>query len=265
MASRSKAPGGVVTRHSRKCNMRQSPPTGSCNCTPTYWGWVWSQAEKKKLWRSYRGDLAGARSWVADADKQLRQGTLRTVSRDSLEQAAAVWIEQARAGEVHARGGRPYKPSVIRSYEVSLRLHVLPVLGSYKLAQLTTPDLQKFVNKLIASKTNPSTIRNAINPLRAIYRDAIADGTVTINPCLGLRLPSVDEVRDRVADPAEAALLLDALPEDDRALQAACRAAAVWPRSTRTARSGRSSGGGERTTMLDSRSAGIVSTRPRLR
>lgn len=220
MAARTKAPGGVVTRHSRKCNTRQAPPTGSCNCAPTYWGWVWSQAEKKKLWRSYRGDLSAARSWVADADKQLRQGTLGTVSRDTLEQAAAAWIEQARAGEVHARGGRPYKPSVIRSYEVSLRLHVLPVLGSYKLAQLTTPDLQRFVNKLVASKTKPSTIRNAINPLRAIYRDAIADGTVTINPCLGLRLPSVDAVRDRVADPVEAGMLLDALPEGDRALWA---------------------------------------------
>jgi integrase len=77
-----------------------------------------------------------------------------------------------------------------------------------------------YVNKLVAAKTNPSTIRNAINPIRAIYRDAIADGTVTINPCLGLRLPSVDAVRDRVADPAEATTLVDALAEDDRALWA---------------------------------------------
>ncbi|HXY17391.1 MAG TPA: hypothetical protein VEH79_04400, partial [Gaiellaceae bacterium] len=76
MARRSKARGGVVTRHSRRCNEAQKPPTGKCNCTPTFLGWVWSAREKKKLYRSFPGDLSAARSWVADADKNLRQGTL---------------------------------------------------------------------------------------------------------------------------------------------------------------------------------------------
>jgi len=82
------------------------------------------------------------------------------------------------------------------------------------------PQLQAFVNGLVSEKVNPSTIRNAVNPLRAIYRHAVSLGNVTVNPCLGLQLPSVEGTRERIADPKEAAKLLDALPEGDCALWA---------------------------------------------
>ena len=67
-----------------------------------------------------------------------------------------------------------------------------------------------------------SSIRNTVNAVRAIYRDAdlLAQGSIAINPTLGLRLPAVRGTRDRIAPPDEALQLLQALPADDRALWA---------------------------------------------
>ena len=57
-------------------------------------------------------------------------------------------------------------------------------------------------------------------PLRAIYRQAIALDEVAVNPTAGVQLPAVRGKRDRIASPAEAARLIDALPQRDRALWA---------------------------------------------
>ena len=57
-------------------------------------------------------------------------------------------------------------------------------------------------------------------PLRAVYRRAVARSQVAVNPTLGLALPAVRGRRERIARPEEAAALLAALPEGDRALWA---------------------------------------------
>ena len=58
----------------------------------------------------------------------------------------------------------------------------------------------------------PSTVRNAVLPLRAIYRRALQRDELTVNPTLKLALPAVRQRRERVARPAEADALLAALP-----------------------------------------------------
>lgn len=65
---------------------------------------------------------------------------------------------------------------VVREYERSLRLHVLPTLGGAKLAKIQRRDVQRLTDELLASAADPSTIRNALKPLQVIYRRAIEDG-----------------------------------------------------------------------------------------
>ena len=57
-------------------------------------------------------------------------------------------------------------------------------------------------------------------PLRAIYRRALSRGEVAVNPTSDLELPSVESKRDRIAPPDEAATLIAAVPQRDRALWA---------------------------------------------
>ena len=51
-----------------------------------------------------------------------------------------------------------------------------------------------------------------------IFRRAIARGELGVNACTGLELPAVRGGRDRIALPDEAAIMLAALPDDDRAI-----------------------------------------------
>ena len=55
-------------------------------------------------------------------------------------------------------------------------------------------------------------------PLQVIYRRAIEDGDLAINPCERLRLPAASGRRERIASPTETAALIAALRPEDRAL-----------------------------------------------
>jgi integrase len=73
-------------------------------------------------------------------------------------------------GSIRDRSGRVYKPSTTRSYQASLKHHIYPELGARKLSSVSYSDLQDFVDRLAAQGLDGSTIRNAVNPLRRIFK-----------------------------------------------------------------------------------------------
>jgi integrase len=76
--------------------------------------------------------------------------------------------------------------------------------------------LQEFCLSFILAET----LRNALMPLRVIFRRAVEDGDLALNPCTHLRLPAVRGRRERIASHEEAQRLLAALPERDRPIWA---------------------------------------------
>jgi integrase len=206
-------PTGIRLRHSRSCPTWAGEP---CACKPAYQAEVWSAREKKKIRRTF-ATLAAARGWRADALVGLRRGTLRSPTSTTLSQAAELWLVGAREGTVRTRSGDRHKPSTIRSYEAALRNRVLPELGPVKLSQISRVDVQDFADRLHAEGLDPSTVRNTIVPLRAIFRRALSRGEVALNPTTAIELAAVRGRRDRIASPEEAAALIAALPEHDRA------------------------------------------------
>jgi integrase len=80
--------------------------------------------------------------------------------------------------------------------------------------------LQDLADQLTGQGLSASSVRNTILPLRAIFRRTLNRGEVAINPTLKLALPAVRGRRDRIAAPAEANALLDALPDLERAIWA---------------------------------------------
>jgi integrase len=207
---------GIVVRHLKACATRSG---GRCNCKPTYQASVWSVRDRRRIKKSFPR-LAEAKAWRAAAQKAIRRGTMRAPSQLTLREAAGAWLAGARDGSIRNRSGDHYKPSVVRGYETSLRLRVLPELGGRKLSEIRRSDLQDFADRLLASGTDASTIRNSLMPLRAIFRRSVARGDVAVNPTSGLELPAVRGRRDRIASPEEAARLVEALLERDRALWA---------------------------------------------
>ena len=125
-----------------------------------------------------------------------------------------------RSGKVRTRSGDLYKPSAIRGYERALRDRVLPELGSKRLGDVQRRDVQRLADELLGEGLDPSTVRNVLMPLRVIFRRAIEDGDLAVNPTGHLRLPAVRGRRERIASPEEAQRLLAALPDRDRAVWA---------------------------------------------
>lgn len=207
---------GIAIRHRKRC---ASHVGGGCSCSPSYQAQAWSPRDNTPLRRSFP-TLAAARAWRSEAQVAVRRGQLGLGSQVTVREAGAAFIAGARAGTIRNRSGDPYKPSVVRGYETSLRLRVVPALGGAKLSALSWIDLQRFVDRLLAAGLDPSSVRNALMPLRAIYRRAHARGEVAVNPTRGLELPAPRGRRDRVATPAEAEALLAALEAGDRAVWA---------------------------------------------
>jgi integrase len=154
----------------------------------------------------------------AGAQTQAAKGVRLAGTSQTLLEAAEAFVDGIASGAIRTKTGERYKPSVVREYERSLRLHVLPTLGGGRLSRIQRRDVQRLADDLLASGADPSTIRNALKPLQVIYRRAIEDGELAVNPSERLRLPAARGRRERIAAPAEAAALIAALRLEDRAL-----------------------------------------------
>lgn len=209
---------GITVRHARSCT-QPNEHAPNARCTPTFQAHVWIAREKKRKRKTF-ATLAAAKEWRQDALPAIRRGTMRGPSQTTLRQAWEAWEIGAKDGTVRTRSGDVYKPSALRGYEQGMRLRILPDLGTVKLSEVSRVALQDIVDSMLAAGNDPSTIRNALLPLRAIFRRAIARGDVAVNPTSGLTLPAVRGKRDRIASPTETAALIAALPEADRALWA---------------------------------------------
>jgi integrase len=208
-------PAGIRTRHQARCRSRGG---GRCSCRPAYEAWVFSKRDEKKIRKTFT-DLAEAKGWRSDAEGAVKRRTLRAAGKVTLREAGEAWLEGAKAGRIETRSGRPFKPSALRGYAEALELRVYPFLGARRLSDIDRRDLQALVDR-IKGECSPSTVRNTIVPVRSIFRYAIEQGDVSVNPTANLRLPAVRGKRDRVADSEEAATLLAALPVEEKALWA---------------------------------------------
>jgi integrase len=205
---------GIEVRHSRSCVSRAGR---RCSCEPGYRVAVYDAIARRKVSKTFR-TLAEARRWRATAQTQAAKGVRLSGTSQTLREAAEAFVDGIASGAIRTRAGERYKPSVVREYERSLRLHVLPTLGGAKLSKIQRRDVQRLADELLASGADPSTIRNALKPLQVIYRRAIEDGDHAVNPCERLRLPAARGRRERIASPSEAAALISALRPEDRAL-----------------------------------------------
>jgi integrase len=206
----------INKRHSANCPANRGK---RCNCNGGYRAEVYSPRDKKKIRKTFT-HKAEALSWSAEVKRGVDLGTLRAPTKRTLVEAAAAWLAGAEAGMIRNRSGHRYKPATLRGYRQALEDHVLPLLGSRKMNAVTTSDLQALVDRWGAEDQSPSTIRNSIKPLQAIYRRARAREGLAVNPTRDLELPAPNPKEVEIVAPEVAAQLLGVVPAEDRALWA---------------------------------------------
>lgn len=207
---------GIRMRHSRTC---RSEGGGKCNCKPTFEASVFSVRDGKKIRQSFP-TLAAAKGWRIDARAAVAGGKLRASTAATIADEARAWMGRVDRGEIRTRGGKPYKPAVLRLYRRDLETYIVPELGALRVSQLRRRDVQAVVDELVGRGLSGSRIRGIVNALRAVLRRPLQDDELTVNPTDKLSLPEDSKPRERAASVAEAADLLAALPVEHRALWA---------------------------------------------
>lgn len=206
---------GISKIHSRGCEWQ----SGRCRCKPRFQAAVYSTREGKKIRKHFDAEGA-ARTWREDAGGAVRKGRMRAPTTTTVKQAADALIAGMGDGSILDRSGKPYKPSTVRSYDGALRLRILDEIGSMRLSALDRRTVQDLVEKWRADRLTASTVQNTLNPLQVLARRAVRSGELAIDPTDGLELPAIRGRRDRIASPAEAAALIEALPKAERGLWA---------------------------------------------
>jgi integrase len=194
---------------------------------------VWSRRYGSKVTRTFSGPgaFADAKAWRAEATAAVDRGRLRRSTRKTVREASVELIDGMRDGSIRSSRRRQYRPSTIRSYERATGLwpeqrlrapeRLAERLGELRLTDLDRHVIQAYVERLLSAGWDPSTVAGQLDPLRVIFRVARGRDEVAVDPIEGVDLPKPQGGRDRIASPAEAAALLDAVPDDDRAVWAA--------------------------------------------
>jgi integrase len=204
---------GIYRVHTRGCDGTR------CRCAPMFEATVYVQRDRKLIRKRFAGQRE-AEVWRGELRGAVGRGEVRAPTRKTINTAADELIAGMRAGTIMNRSGRVYKPSVVRGYDSSLRLHIRPEIGTVVLQQVNRERVKRLVQKWVGDGQTPSTVRNNLDPLCVIFRDALEDGQITIDPTVGFRVPHGSGRGERVADRTEAQQLIDALPAGQQAFWA---------------------------------------------
>lgn len=212
---------GIRKRHSAGCAAKDG---GRCRCGAGYEAWVSVTRNGKpaKVRKTFRRE-AEAKSWRADALAAANRGELRSSRRDTrtLAEAMEEFIDGMRSGAVRPKRRATYKPATIRTYEQHVRIYLRgSPLGWTKVCDVRRPEIQEFADRLLGTGLAPGTVSNVLNPIQAFFRREVDRDRLTTNPAARIDLPEIGGRKVRIASAPEAAKLIAALSESDRALWA---------------------------------------------
>jgi integrase len=136
-------------------------------------------------------------------------GTFIDPSRITLADHLAIWLDTKR-GEI--------TENVHTDYEIAIRRHIMPALGSVGLRQLTTAMLQAQVNKWRDAGMSAPYIVRICNILSQALEAAVSWNQLPRNVATGLRKPKIEKRAATIWTPAELRRFLAVAREQDENL-----------------------------------------------
>ena len=123
-----------------------------------------------------------AREWLHITNAQIRSGLTLAGAQTKLEEFLKQWLISYKSS-VH--------PNILGDYEGIIRLHVIPVLGSIKLKDLRTDQIQALINAETEQGTSPRMVRYIHSVLRRALNIAMKWGLISRNPAPSVTLPKL--------------------------------------------------------------------------
>ncbi|HEY0951711.1 site-specific integrase [Nocardioides sp.] len=184
-------------------------------------------------WRARYRDDAGrehARHFERKVDAQawLDEQTARMVRGEWADPRAGRELLSAYAARWQSI--QVSSPGTARIIDNALRIHIVPRLGSQRLAYIRRSDVQAFVKWLESRELRPATesgpartlsagsVRNIYEVLARVMDAAVEDRVIAISPCRRIALPKGHDDEVEVPTLEEVDRVRDALPERWQAL-----------------------------------------------
>ena len=131
----------------------------------------------------------GARSLLQKRVSEINQGKHRARPMMTLEKFAR---EHWQAGALLA-----LKPSSANYYNFQLDKHVLPVLGSYRLCDVSRPVVQQFLLERKRKGYSSSTVHGVRTTLAKVLQAAVEYGYLEINPARAIQIGEREPKKER--------------------------------------------------------------------
>jgi len=137
----------------------------------------------------------------------------------TVKELCTLYVNDLNAGLILGKGGRPKKPTTVGTDTGRIERHIIPLLGTRRVKDLTKADINKVLKDIMAGKTRVAvktkklrgkaivrggagTATRTVGLLGGILTYAVEAGIITTNPAHGLRKPK-DNVRTRRLTEAE--------------------------------------------------------------
>lgn len=181
----------------------------------------------RALGRSRRYTIGLHGVWTAESARQEAKVQLGRVAQGdnpaeerqldhkaiTVKELCTLYLNDLNAGLILGKGGRPKKPGTIASDIGRIHRHIVPLIGTRRVKDLTKADINKVLKDVMAGKTRVSvktnklrgkaivrggagTATRTVGLLGGILTYAVDAGIITTNPAHGLKKPK-DNVRSR--------------------------------------------------------------------
>lgn len=137
----------------------------------------------------------------------------------TVKELCTLYLNDLNAGLILGKGGRPKKPTTIGTDTGRINRHIIPLVGTRRVKDLTRADINKVLKDIMAGKTRAEvktkklrgkaivrggagTATRTVGLLGGILTYAVDAGIIETNPAHGIKKPK-DNVRNRRLTEAE--------------------------------------------------------------
>jgi site-specific recombinase XerD len=201
---------GVFKRHQEGCVAETD--RSKCNCKGKYWGSAWDREKGRTRKTERLSSARAAREARRELQKRVERGELPSGRGLTLRELRDRFLADVEEGVALNKRGRPYKPRSAEDLRQSLN-HLPKDLLRRKADKIRNGQIQILVDRK-GKQLSGSRVRSIVNAIRSMYGYGQLRELTGHDPAQRVRLPALNESsesRERIAQPAEFAALLQAL------------------------------------------------------
>lgn len=161
-----------------------------------------AKGKYKRLWVSVKGTKRDAEKRLADILHQMDTGTFVRPDKGTVGEYLERWLKDCRPR---------LSPRAFERYGQVVNGHLIPDLGSIRLAQLRPEQIQKHETAMLERGLNAKTVRCHHSVIHSAMKQAVEWGLMSRNPVDAVRPPKIVRLDMQVWDEREIACFLEAV------------------------------------------------------